>query len=498
MSLPVNIEKLLDGNIIENERLECKEGWNPEKILHTICAFANDIENSGGGYIIIGISDNDGNIGDVLGLNREEIPKIESELFRICNFIEPHYIPSFSVETYHDRTIAVIWAPSDSKRPFKCPVKLNNRGDSERAYYVRKMSHTVKATHEEEIRLISTFKQVTFDDEINLQADVSDIDISLVKNYLVKVGSALAEEKDEKTILESMRLISGPSESKKPLNIGLLMFNMDPEQFFPYAHIDVVYKPDPTGQGMIENRFIGPIDLQLKLALDYIRGFVIREKIFKLADKAEALRVFNFPYDAIEEILVNAVYHKSYQIPEPVTVTYTGDSLEILSIPGPDPSITDRDMADFKMRSWTYRNKRLGDYLKELKLAESRNTGIPKIISSLKKNGSPPPIYETNPDRNYLRVTLKAHELFNEDISKKDVPSVNARRRTRDQIKTDIVKAVSSGGCMTTKEISSALGYSNITNALRECIIELVNGGVLTYLYPENPTDPRQRICLVK
>ena len=38
---------------MEWERLEYKAGWNPEEIIHTICAFANDINNWGGGYIRI-------------------------------------------------------------------------------------------------------------------------------------------------------------------------------------------------------------------------------------------------------------------------------------------------------------------------------------------------------------------------------------------------------------------------------------------------------------
>ena len=42
MSLLINIEDLLSGEIVEGSRLELKEGWNPTAILRTICAFAND------------------------------------------------------------------------------------------------------------------------------------------------------------------------------------------------------------------------------------------------------------------------------------------------------------------------------------------------------------------------------------------------------------------------------------------------------------------------
>lgn len=43
MGLPVNIEDLIHGKAVEWERLEFKRGWNPEEIVHTICAFANDL-----------------------------------------------------------------------------------------------------------------------------------------------------------------------------------------------------------------------------------------------------------------------------------------------------------------------------------------------------------------------------------------------------------------------------------------------------------------------
>ena len=42
MPLPININEILKGRLVEWERLEFKKGWNPEAVLHTLCAFAND------------------------------------------------------------------------------------------------------------------------------------------------------------------------------------------------------------------------------------------------------------------------------------------------------------------------------------------------------------------------------------------------------------------------------------------------------------------------
>lgn len=55
MAIPADISELISGTTVESTRIEFKSDFNPEPIIHTICAFANDIDNIGGGYIIIGI-----------------------------------------------------------------------------------------------------------------------------------------------------------------------------------------------------------------------------------------------------------------------------------------------------------------------------------------------------------------------------------------------------------------------------------------------------------
>ncbi len=55
--LPININHLLRQRTIEGERVEYKAGWNPQNVLHTICAFANDFHNLGGGYVVLGVKE---------------------------------------------------------------------------------------------------------------------------------------------------------------------------------------------------------------------------------------------------------------------------------------------------------------------------------------------------------------------------------------------------------------------------------------------------------
>ena len=58
--ISLKIETLLEGKVVEKNRVEYKEGWNPSDITHSICAFANDYANVNGGYIVIGVKEDNG------------------------------------------------------------------------------------------------------------------------------------------------------------------------------------------------------------------------------------------------------------------------------------------------------------------------------------------------------------------------------------------------------------------------------------------------------
>ena len=43
MALPLDIDDLIRQRKVEGARIEYKRGWNPEKVPHSVCAFANNI-----------------------------------------------------------------------------------------------------------------------------------------------------------------------------------------------------------------------------------------------------------------------------------------------------------------------------------------------------------------------------------------------------------------------------------------------------------------------
>ncbi|HKV09168.1 MAG TPA: ATP-binding protein [Thermoanaerobaculia bacterium] len=194
--------------------------------------------------------------------------------------------------------------------------------------------------------------------------------------------------------------------------MALLFFNEDPDKFFRGTRTEVV-RFGNEGDILQEQVFRGPISYQIRTTLQYLEGFtgtVLR----KVPGQAEAERIAAYPYPAMEEALVNAFYHRSYETPpEPVKVYLYPDRMEIISYPGPVPGIQPRHFqAGESLPPVPARNRRIGDFLKELQLAERRGTGVPKIQRQMRQNGSPEARFDFDEERTYFRVTLPIHPGF--------------------------------------------------------------------------------------
>lgn len=143
------------------------------------------------------------------------------------------------------------------------------------------------------------------------------------------------------------------------------------------------------------------------------RNLIIREKVIKVPNQMEALRIFNYPYQAIEEAVVNAFYHRDYMSFEPVTIEIEPDCINIMNFPGIDRSISEKTIAEGRrFVSRYYRNRRLGEFLKELDLSEGHSSGIPTIQEELEKNGSPRAEFYTDEDRRAMRIRIPIHPAF--------------------------------------------------------------------------------------
>ncbi len=477
MAIHINLEKLISGKIVESERVEYKKGWNPAVIYRTICAFANDFENIGGGYIIIGAEEEKGRAKrPVSGIAIEELDAIQKEMIGLNNLIRPCYAPKISIETIDNESVIVLWVPGGDKRPYEVPedIKAKNKRFH---YYIRRYASTVQANKDERDELITLTRQTPFDDRINTQASIEDISPLLVREYLQNIDSALVEQIETapfRDIYRAMDLVSGPDELLYPKNIALMMFNRRPEKFFPYSRIEIVEFPNGMGDPTFFEKpaITGPVYSQIQQALLQLQSVVLKERIYKNIDRPESDRVWNYPYRALEESIVNALYHRSWEIREPVVIRILPDYIEIINQGGPDRSVKIDEILKGVIRNNRYRNRRIGDFLKELDMTEGRGTGIPIICKEMKKNGSPEPRFETDENYSYFITTLPIHPAFlldegiNEGVNEGVNGGVKQTKSQDDRISELLYGGVNGGVNGGVKEIVSILIIASGLNAV--------------------------------
>lgn len=508
MLLPININDLLHGKSVEWERLEFKAGWNPLDVQHSICAFANDFHNLGGGYIVVGVAEKDGRPQlPPVGLNPASFDAIQKEILSLGHSsIQPAYHPVVAPCVIEGASILVIWVPGGQTRPYKAKLGLG-KDCKDYAYFIRKQSSTVRAKGAEEVELLSLAATVPFDDRANQSAHVEDLSRELMRNLLAEVGSDLAAEAEKLSVLElgrQMQVVGGPTEAPFPRNVGLLFFNEDPRKFFPATQIDVVYFPDgAAGDTFIEKSFHGPLHRMVRESLDYIERNYINEIVIKHSDKAEATRVKNFPFDAIEEALVNAVYHRSYEEREPVEVRVYADQLVVLSYPGPDRSVQLDQLRRGRAMARRYRNRRIGEFLKELSLTEGRSTGIPKILRAMAANGSSPPEFETDPDHSYFQVRLPVHPQAQAGISKigagetaGEQTQLPTQLPTQSSDPVERLLTALQWGEQSSGDLREALGIRHRPTFRENYLHPALEQGLIEYTLPDKPNSRLQQYRL--
>ena len=277
------------------------------------------------------------------------------------------------------------------------------------------------------LELLELASNVPFDDRPNMEATIDDVSKTLVRDFLVKTGSKLAQQVETEPfekVLHGMDLLAGPKEAIYPKNVALMMFNDHPEKFFPCTQVDIVMFPG--GKREDPNNFVevppivGPISAIFEKTMAYLNTNVLKMKVRKVATKSESEKAWNYPYAALEEIVANCLYHRDYRQREPIEIQVEPHELRFISYGGPDRSVRLEDFSKGIVNPRRYRNRRIGDFFKELDITEGKSTGVPTIVGAMKDNGSPAVRFEFDEERTWFMVTVPVHEWFLDDTLSND------------------------------------------------------------------------------
>ncbi|WP_286909449.1 ATP-binding protein [Clostridium sp. UBA1652] len=326
-----------------------------------------------------------------------------------------------------------------------------------------------------------------FDDEVNLNANYEDMRLSLIKEYLYDTGNELYEEISKLSKEELLKKLDMIDDELRPKNIGLLIFSDSPEKFIPGCQLELVHFLGTTCDGFIEKKFHGPIHEQIKAVLSYIENAIIKSK------NIDGEIFFNYPLKAIKEAIVNAFYHRDYAQNTPIEVRIDKEKIVVVSYPGPDKFIAKGDIDKGEVTARIYRNRRIGEYLESLGLANGNAVGLARMIKAMKDNNSPEPIFETDDSRAYFIVKLYENTCYFDDeyqdlyIDEKQQKDVFIGK-----VEDQILELLADGP-LSKKEISEYLGYENVPGNIKRSLCKLLEKKLITYTIPENIRSKGQK-----
>lgn len=229
-------------------------------------------------------------------------------------------------------------------------------------------------------------------------ASIEDLDSKKIDDFLkTRKGFTLAHSRD--ALLLSYHLKVEEHGHYYPTGAGILAFGKNPQQFFPQAFIICSHFEGISGRNAFASQdCTGTVIEQFYQAYNFIVNRLSKSFTIKGPKRIEELEL---PQEAIREILVNAIVHRSYNIQAPTKIAIFDNRVEIFTpgnFPGP---ITIANLC----AGLTYiRNTALAKILRHAGLIETLGTGFQTLFESYAQKELPTP--EVIEGENYVKCIL--------------------------------------------------------------------------------------------
>src|SRR5699024_2332280 len=138
------------------------------------------------------------------GLRKNQLDAIQKKLVELSNRIQPTYFGQTAIAEIQGAYIFVIYCPGGDHRPYEAPISLSDKSRGS-ACWIRTYNSTVRANQRQMQTLYDMAAKIPFDDRINHQASLDDINLGLIKGFLQEVDSPLFEQADDIPFTELCR-----------------------------------------------------------------------------------------------------------------------------------------------------------------------------------------------------------------------------------------------------------------------------------------------------
>jgi ATP-dependent DNA helicase RecG len=344
----------------ESQIVEFKTSFQKE-VIESVVAFAN----TKGGNVVIGIDDNGKIIGTSIGSET-----IQNYINTIKQNTEPKIIVDIESYIVEEKKILVIQI---DEYPIK-PVSFKGR------YFKRRNNSNHQMTP---IEISDTHMKTinsSWDYFIDPYHNIDDIDEQNVKNF-IKMAHLTD---DVETVYKKFELVKDDK-----VTFGCyLLFNNNDKAILTDIEIGRFQSETIIKDSLSIN---GDVISQVQKVMDFI--YKHTNKAYVITGKPQRDEVWDYPMDAIREIVVNMIVHRDYRSSGHTTVKIFDDKIEFFNF-GKLPD----DLSLEQIKSGRYkshpRNIQIAEVFKAADIIEKYGSGIKRVIDTFKNYGLKEPLFE--------------------------------------------------------------------------------------------------------
>lgn len=411
----VNMQRLSDEELLaiiqaalransETDRVEFKDarGGLPDDLWKSITAFSN--KQNDGGLIVFGvIEDKQTRRFSVTQLaDLHDLQERATNYFndRILNGDRPLY-KLLTIDTKQVLVMVINTVP-DEKKP--C---YDRKHGMDRGACIRD-GNTDRPISEDELRhFIRNSAAFKYDITPVESFTVEELDAAKIQRMLREMGTRTGRENADDTvtdaILQNNKIAVQNDNELKPTLAGALVFSQgNPSERSPfnrYVIRCIRYGGSTPPSEILDSQDIaGTLDKQIDSAQTFVlRNIGRRAKI----EGTQRVERFEYPEEAIREILANAVIHRDYTITESYTqVRVFADRIEVTNPGNLPPGVTVDNIKEMQFS----RNSVMASLMRDLNYLEEYGRGIDLVFSSMRSTGLPRPVFRNA--ANMFTVTL--------------------------------------------------------------------------------------------
>lgn len=432
----------------------------PKALAISLVAFAN----ADGGIIAIGISDKTRRIEGV-DFESQRLNELLRVPFDFCNPTINVQLEKVPCVDCQGRENHVLLMHIDAS-----PQVHANQVDE---VYLRVGDKSKLLKFEERLQLTYDKGERYFEDKPVPEAEIEDIDMALVNDYIDKINY-------RKTALEYLKQNRGFIKENNGImqisTAALLLFGKNPQNFFPRARIRFIRYEGREEKFGTEMNVIKDVIFEgaiLKMIRDSIAYLdtQVKEKTY-LGKDGTFVTEEEYPKFVRQELIVNAVTHRAYSISGTDIQIKMFDNRIVVESPGKLPGLVRTDNIRYTHFS---RNPKIAEYLKAYNFVKEYGEGVDRMCMELESAGLRIPEYHVN------AFMLQA-VICNSNCEKSAIEEI----QKRDDVKTSAIgfgKLAVEGKTsailykkLAIDELQSAIDRTNYNQPTKNNINQIYNG----------------------